>query len=106
MSQKLAENDVLILPTKWGTEGYPGVIIEAYGVGVPVISTPMGAIPEIVEDGKTGFFTPVDDAPALAETIRRFNENNYRQYSENALQAFTDFDYEKTNEMIAKLLEK
>ena len=104
--QKLAENDVLILPTKWGTEGYPGVIIEAYSVGVPVISTPMGAIPEIVEDGKTGFFTPVDDAQALADTIRRFDKDNYQQYSENALQAFSDFDYEKTNKMIAELLEK
>lgn len=104
--QKLAENDVLILPTKWGAEGYPGVIIEAYGVGVPVISTPMGAIPEIVSDGKTGFFTPVDDAQALADTIRRFNQDNYPQYADNALKAFADFEYGKTNDMIAGLLQK
>jgi glycosyltransferase involved in cell wall biosynthesis len=102
--QKLAENDVLILPTKWGTEGYPGVIIEAYGVGVPAVSTPMGAIPEIVSDGTTGFFTPVDDAQALADAVRRFSEDNYPQYSDNALRAFADFDAGKVNPRIASLL--
>lgn len=104
VSKTIADNDILILPTTWKAEGYPGVIIEAYSVGVPVISTPLGGIPEIMCNGKTGFFIPVNDANALAETIRRFNEDNYHQYSASAFNAFANFDYEKTNSIIAGLL--
>ena len=104
VSKTIADNDILILPTTWKAEGYPGVIIEAYNVGVPVISTPIGGISEIVCDGKTGFFIPVNDVHALTETIRRFNEDNYQQYSASALNAFADFDSEEINSVIAGLL--
>lgn len=100
----ISENDILILPTKWDTEGYPGVIIEAYSAGVPVIATPMGAIPEMICDGETGFFTPVDDAKALADTIRRFDNDNYPQFSANALLAYPAFDADQVNPRIYSLL--
>jgi glycosyltransferase involved in cell wall biosynthesis len=45
-------------------------IHEAYARGKAVISTHLGSIPEIVEDGVTGRLVPPDDAAALAEAMR------------------------------------
>ena len=50
--RKLNEYQLLVLPTSY-REGYPGIIIEALSLGVPVVSTIVGGIPEIIQDGKT-----------------------------------------------------
>lgn len=47
---RLGEYDALILPTHWEGEGYPGVVLEAYLAGIPVITTRWRDIPEIVDD--------------------------------------------------------
>jgi len=47
--KKLQEYDVLVLPTFWETEGYPGIILEAFSLSKPVISTNFRAIPEFVD---------------------------------------------------------
>ncbi len=48
--ETLRKYDALILPTYHPGEGYAGVILEAYSVGIPVISTRWQAIPEIVDE--------------------------------------------------------
>ena len=50
----LFDTDIFVLPTIF-TEGQPS-ILEAMSAGNPVISTPIGAIPDTVIDGETGFF--------------------------------------------------
>ena len=80
--------DVLILPTFYQGEGYPGVIIEAYSLGLPVITTNWKAIPEIVEDTKTGLLIEPRSTTALVEAIKFFNKNNYQSFSKNALTYF------------------
>lgn len=52
-------------------DGLPNVLMEAMSQELPVVSTPISAIPEIVEDGVTGLLVPPGDAPALAAAIRR-----------------------------------
>jgi glycosyltransferase involved in cell wall biosynthesis len=91
----LKEYDVLVLPTFYEGEGYPGVIIEAYSLGIPVVTTNWKAIPEIVEDGETGFIIEPRSTEALLEGIKRFNKENYKVFANNALQYFSDtFDEE------------
>ncbi len=80
----LREYDVLILPTFYQGEGYPGVIIEAYSLGLPVITTKWKAIPEIVKDGETGLLIEPRSTKALIDAIQIFNQNNYHFFSENA----------------------
>jgi glycosyltransferase involved in cell wall biosynthesis len=46
----ISEYDALLLPTRWITEGHPGVILEAFTVGVPVIASNWNGIPELVDD--------------------------------------------------------
>jgi colanic acid/amylovoran biosynthesis glycosyltransferase len=52
-------------------DGLPNVLMEAMSQGLPVVSTSISAIPEIVEDGVTGVLVPPDDANALAAAIER-----------------------------------
>ena len=66
----IAEYEALVLPTSYKGEGYPGVIIEAYLQGTPVITTYWRSIPEIVIDRGTGLLIPPNDAPALVEAMK------------------------------------
>jgi glycosyltransferase involved in cell wall biosynthesis len=52
-------------------DGIPNVIVEAMSQALPVVSTPVGAIAEVVQDGHTGLLVPPDDPPALAAAIER-----------------------------------
>lgn len=61
--------DCLVLPSR--QEGQPMVILEAMAAGVPVIATSVGAIPETIEDGATGYLIRQDSAPDLAECLLR-----------------------------------
>jgi glycosyltransferase involved in cell wall biosynthesis len=59
---------VFVMPSIW-YEGFPGVIIEAMLYGKPVICSRIGGLPEIVEDGQTGFLFNPGDAADLADKI-------------------------------------
>lgn len=50
-------------------DGIPNVLVEAMAMGLPVISTRVSAIPELVEDGRTGVLVPPEDPPALARAM-------------------------------------
>jgi glycosyltransferase involved in cell wall biosynthesis len=60
--------DVVLLPSRGG-ESMPAVLIEAALCGRPSITTDVGSITDIVEDGVTGRIIPVDDARAVADAL-------------------------------------
>lgn len=64
----LDSHDALILPTYYVGEGYPGVILEAFNVGIPVITTTWRAIPEIVDE-TCGMLIPPQDADSLYQAM-------------------------------------
>jgi glycosyltransferase involved in cell wall biosynthesis len=66
--EEMAAADVLVLPSH--TEGIPAVLIEAAFSGLPVVASAVGGIPEVVENGVTGFTVPPGDVSALAEALR------------------------------------
>jgi len=51
-------------------DGIPNVLIEAMAMQVPVISTPVSGIPELIDDGQTGFLVQPGDAQALAAAMQ------------------------------------
>jgi glycosyltransferase involved in cell wall biosynthesis len=59
---------VLVLPARWH-ENQPIVVLEALASGVPVISTDLGGLPELVRPHETGLLIPPNDAGRLAEAI-------------------------------------
>jgi glycosyltransferase involved in cell wall biosynthesis len=64
----LLKSDVFVFPPI-AAEGQPLVILEAMAAGLPVISTPQGAIPDMVIDGVNGFLVPPGDPAAIAEKV-------------------------------------
>jgi glycosyltransferase involved in cell wall biosynthesis len=64
----LSAFDLKVLPSVCD-EGVPQVLSQAMAMGVPVVSTAVGAIGELVEDGVTGRLVAPHDADALAEAV-------------------------------------
>ena len=71
--QWLQMGHVMILPSRM--EGIPMAILEGMAWGLPVITTPVGGIPEVVADGQEGFLVPSDDVGAISQAIQRFLED-------------------------------
>lgn len=79
----------LVFPSEW-YENFPVTIAESFACGVPVICSRMGAMQEIVEDGRTGFHFTTADADDLAtkvefawnhpERLRSMGEEARREY--------------------------
>ena len=81
--EMLADSVCLALPSR--EENTPGVIAQAMAAGRAVVATPVGAIPEMVEEGKTGFMVDPDDSPAMAARIVSLMDDavRARQMGEN-----------------------
>jgi glycosyltransferase involved in cell wall biosynthesis len=56
-------------------DGLPNVIVEAMACGLPVVTTGISGIPEVVRDGINGLLVPPDDAEALAAALVRLDGN-------------------------------
>jgi glycosyltransferase involved in cell wall biosynthesis len=79
-------------------ESFGLVIAEAQACGVPVVATAVDGIPEVMEDGRTGFLVPREDSEAMAEyALKLFNDDSLRQtFGEQAFaSAGKKFDLER-----------
>ena len=101
--------DVMVFPTY--KDCFPLVLLEGMAFGLPVISTFEGAIPDIVDDGKTGFLVLPKDPVALAEKmallierpdlVHHFGRNGYKKYQDQyTLSAFN----QRSANLLAELI--
>jgi len=65
----MVDMDLLLLTSR--AEGLPNVLIEAQFLGVPVVATPVGGVPEVVDHGRSGWLLAGDDASGSAGDIVR-----------------------------------
>lgn len=64
-----AEADVFVMPTKG--DALPWAILEAMAAGLPVVTTPVGSVPEVVTDGETGLLVAPGDIAGIARAMDR-----------------------------------
>ena len=58
----LCNYDVMLFPTNYYTEGFPGTVLDAYISGIPVIATEWMHAREFIEDGKSGYIVPFENS--------------------------------------------
>jgi glycosyltransferase involved in cell wall biosynthesis len=101
----LATVDLLLVPSQ-AVEATTRVILEAYAAGVPVIAFASGGIPEVVEDGRTGFLVRSPDEMARAAIGLIRDPGRRRQMSRAARECWRErFTLDRYRNEVAAVLE-
>jgi glycosyltransferase involved in cell wall biosynthesis len=97
--------DIFVLPSL--KEGFPWIILEAMAAEVPIISTNVGAIPEIIENGVDGLLVEPKNSQALAKKIIWLikNQEKAKEMTIKAKEKLKEFSLEKMIEETVKLLD-
>jgi glycosyltransferase involved in cell wall biosynthesis len=66
---RLSESSLVVLPSRM--ESIPQVIKEAFYLGIPVIATRVGGMPEIIQHGENGLLVPPNDPQQITDAINK-----------------------------------
>ncbi len=110
VAQMMADADIMVLPsvpTRRGKrEGIPVVLMEAMASGLPVVSSAISGIPELVENGRTGLLTPPGDAADLADALQQLLQDPELRTRMGRLgreKVIREFNLYRSAERLAKL---
>lgn len=102
----LSNYSVLLLASKRKDEGYPGIIIEAFGMGLPVVASAIGGIPEMITDGENGVLCEPNSSNEIVKAIKRLEQMDFSKLSHNAAKSFDIYDGETVNKRVLELLKQ
>jgi L-malate glycosyltransferase len=103
----LSSSDIFLIPSQ--SESFGLAALEAMACGLPVVSSSVGGLPELVRHNESGFIAEIGDVERMAKyTIELLsNEKKYTLFSENARQrAVTQFDTSKVVPMYEEYYER
>ncbi|MDW6003094.1 glycosyltransferase family 4 protein [Vibrio mangrovi] len=102
-AQLMAGTQLLVLPSY--NEGLPVVILEAMASGLPVLSTPVGGIPEVIVPGQTGYLVEPGNVEQLTEIMRQaLNDKSLSAMADNARKLYQkDYDVSVVMPRLEKL---
>ena len=108
-SHEIAEliNKSKILIMSSYNEGGPRVVLEAMACGVPVLATPVGIVPDVIKDGKSGVIIgwQSDDIVSRAKELL-FNPEKYGRYSQTGIEIAKQFERKTAIKNYAEKLKK
>jgi glycosyltransferase involved in cell wall biosynthesis len=91
---KLAEYQLMVLPTSHYGEGFPGVFIDCFIAGVPVLTTDWNSNSDIIRDGYNGFLIPDSKPETLVQKLETLvnSPNQLAQLRPNCLASAAQYD--------------
>lgn len=102
----LVKSDIFIYPSIW-EEAFGISIIEAMGLGIPVIATKKGGIPEIIVNNENGFLVESNNEEELANTIEKvisyIKNNDIDKLEKNAIDTAKRFNINNTIKNLEKV---
>jgi glycosyltransferase involved in cell wall biosynthesis len=90
-------------------DALPTVLLEALATGIPAVSTPVGGVAEILDNGRAGRLVPVDDAEALESALLSLIEDpsvNHELVALGRARAEELFDLRKNVAHLRELFDK
>ncbi len=94
--------DLAVLPYVSATQS--GIVQIAYNYDLPVVTTDVGGLPEVVRDGETGFIVPPGDGAALADAvIRYFDEGRREAFAAAVAAEKAKYSWERMAEAVEEL---
>lgn len=91
--------DLAVLPYESATQS--GIVQIAFGFTKPVVVTNVGGLPEVVEDGATGYVVPPKDPAALADAVcRYYMEGKQTEFEENIRREAYRFSWDRMGEVV------
>ncbi len=97
--------DVVVLPYKSATQS--GIVQIANNFDKPMISTNVGGLPEVIENGKTGYLVEKENPQQLADVIMKyFNENKESEFTENIRTESDKYSWAEFVKGMMELLER
>lgn len=103
---QLAKYDAMLFPTYWHGEGFPGIIIDAFVSGLPVIATDWSLNADIIEDKKTGIILKENTVQALADAMADVIDNREAFRSMSIACRNSAMTYDINNVVSDELLDK
>lgn len=100
-------SDIVVLPYRFGLElpEYPFVLLEAMAAGKPIVTTHIGAIPEIIKNEHNGLLVPPKNKMQLTDAIIRIlsDQDLARKIGKNAQNSVRSFDWDIVTKKILKI---
>ncbi len=75
--EELSKHDVFLFPTFYENEGFPGVVVDAYIAGLPILASDWHFNAQFVKDGETGVIIPAKEEQPLYEQMKAFIKGTY-----------------------------
>ena len=103
----LKHYDMLLFPTTYRGEGFPGTLIDAFSAGLPVIATDWHYNGEIISEGRTGFLYAPEETHRLKELIGYSMDNPalIGEMRRHCLEEVKQYDADAVMEIIAQKIE-
>lgn len=106
---RLGANDVFLFPSKLKYEGFPVSVAEAMAAGLPIVASPVGALPEMIDVPAGGFLTAPDDITGYVDVLQRLHQQpslRHKMGQHNRCKALREYDYAVVSQQLCEIYTK